>query len=63
MNELFSVIITTCNREVKILKQAIDSVVNQSYPNIEIIVINDSPNNPDNHEINKLVYSYSCGIK
>jgi glycosyltransferase involved in cell wall biosynthesis len=40
---LVSCIITTCNRGA-ILNRAIDSVLNQSYQNIECIVIDDSPN-------------------
>lgn len=63
MNELFSVILTTCNREVRILKHAIDSVINQSYSNIEIIVINDSPNNLMNDEIKKLIDCYGNKIQ
>ena len=40
MNEKVSVIIPSYNR-FKFLLNAIDSVKNQSYKNIEIIVIND----------------------
>ncbi|POU72955.1 family 2 glycosyl transferase [Leclercia sp. LSNIH6] len=43
MNELISVIITTYNREV-LLERAIRSVIAQSYPNIELIVIDDFSN-------------------
>lgn len=38
-----SVIITTYKRPLKILKRAIDSVANQIYEDIEIIVVNDNP--------------------
>ena len=41
MNELVSVIITTYNR-LEWLKEAINSVQDQSYPNIEIIVVDSS---------------------
>ena len=41
MNELVSVIITTYNR-LEWLKKAINSVQEQSYPNIEIIVVDSS---------------------
>lgn len=40
--ELVSAIITTHNREPKILKRAIDSVISQTYSNVEILVIDDS---------------------
>lgn len=40
--ELVSVIITTYNRPFCIIKRAIDSVMEQDYPNIEIIVVNDT---------------------
>jgi len=40
MTELVSVVVTTCNRK-GMLKRALDSVINQSYQNLEIIVIDD----------------------
>ena len=44
MNELLvSIIIPTCKREPAVLKEAIDSVINQTYKNIEIIIVNDAP--------------------
>ena len=44
MNSLVSVIIPTYNR-LEFLKRAIRSVENQSYPNIELIVVDGSNNN------------------
>lgn len=41
-NKLVSCIITTCNRE-NLLARAIESVLNQTYKNIELIVIDDCP--------------------
>lgn len=41
MKELISVIITTCKRSDKI-KNAIESVLNQTYKNLEIIVVDDN---------------------
>ena len=47
MNDLplVTAVITTYNRPVAILKRAIESVVNQTYSNIEIFIINDCPEN------------------
>ena len=44
MDSLVSVIIPTYNR-LELLKRAIESVKNQSYSNIEIIIIDGSTNN------------------
>ncbi len=44
MNDLVSVIITTYKRSNKI-EDAILSVLNQTYKNIEIIVVDDNANN------------------
>lgn len=43
--KMVSCIITTYERKVTILKRAIMSIVNQTYSNIEIIIVNDSPEN------------------
>lgn len=40
---MVSCIVTTYRREVSILKRAINSIVNQSFKDIEIIVVNDAP--------------------
>lgn len=40
MKELVTAIITTHNR-LELLKQAVESVKNQSYPNIELIIVDD----------------------
>lgn len=42
-SDLVSVVITTYRRPIAVLKRAIDSAVNQTYKNIEIIVVNDYP--------------------
>ncbi len=42
-NKLVSVILTTYKRSDKIVKRAIDSVLNQTYKNWELFVVDDSP--------------------
>ncbi len=58
MSTLVSCIITTHNREWIVLKRAIDSVFSQTYKNLEIIVVNDSPNFEGNDEIKKQLDEY-----
>lgn len=60
---LFSVVITTCNRESAILKDAIDSVFAQSYKQIEVIVVNDAPLYENRKEIDELIKKYGNRIK
>ena len=50
--ELVSVIITTYNRNDK-FERALKSVLNQNYPNIEIIIVNDYPG--DDYELVKII--------
>lgn len=40
---LISVVVTTCNRKKKLLKRALDSVFAQSYRPLQLIVVNDAP--------------------
>lgn len=41
--KLVSAIVTTCKRDPEIVLRAIDSILAQIYPSIEIIVVDDSP--------------------
>ena len=43
MNELISVIITTYNREA-LLERAIRSVIAQTYPAVELVIVDDCSN-------------------
>ena len=58
-NELISVVIPTYKRN-KSLKRAIDSIINQTYKNIEIIVVDDNSKFPEIRKENEeLINEYS----
>lgn len=42
-NKMVSCIVTTYKRPIEIVKRALDSVVHQTYQDIELIVVNDAP--------------------
>ncbi|MHC9000330.1 glycosyltransferase family 2 protein [Enterococcus bulliens] len=55
-NILVSVVMTAYNEEIGIIKEAIDSILNQTYDNFELIIVLDNPNNTS---LEKFLYNYS----
>ena len=62
MKGLVSVVITTHERKASILKEAIESVLNQTYTDIELIVVNDAPDYLDREKIDSLVKEYNTKV-
>lgn len=60
MNEKVSVIIPTYKREVKYLSRAVESILQQTYKNTELIVIDDSPST---YEHRNEIKNYMDSIK
>lgn len=45
MNDLISVIMSTYNESITEIQESVNSILNQSYSNIEFIIVIDNPNN------------------
>lgn len=59
MDYLVTAIITTHHREAEIIERALKSVLQQTYKNIEVIIVNDAPNFSGNSNIEKMLKKYS----
>ena len=60
MDDLVSIVITTYKRPPEMLKRSLESAINQSYHNIEIIIVDDSPSDyPERELVGKMIESYS----
>ena len=51
MNQKVSTVITTYKRDRDILNRAIKSVLNQTYPNIELLILDDNNHDSDYHKM------------
>lgn len=56
MSDLISVIMSTYNEELEWIEESINSILNQTYKNIEFIIVLD---NPKNKELKNLLLRYS----
>ena len=60
MKELISIVVITYKRPIEVLKRAVDSALYQDYNNIEVIVVNDCPEDVEGSSaIDKLIKSYN----
>lgn len=61
MDQLVSVIITTYKRDNAMLNRAIDSVLNQTYRNFELIVVDDNEDTAISHTVKSLIEEKNKG--
>lgn len=60
MKELISIVVITYKRPINVLKRAVDSALHQDYDNIEVIIVNDCPEDIEgSRKIDKLIESYN----
>jgi len=60
MNELISVIMSTYNEELEWIEKSINSILEQTYKNLEFILVLD---NPENHSLKELLKKYEASEK
>ncbi|HCW53828.1 MAG TPA: hypothetical protein DG753_08850 [Clostridium sp.] len=53
--ELVSVIMSCYNEKIEWIRKSIDSILNQSYKNIEFVIVND---NPEYEELKEVLHEY-----
>ena len=64
MSKLVSAVITTYKRPTEIVFRALESVLNQTYSNIEVILVDDSPENYDGRiALQNEILKYSDRVK
>ena len=56
MDELVSVIMTTYKEDKDILRKAVESILNQTYTNLQFVIVLD---NPDNQEHDSILRQYA----
>lgn len=57
MEALVSVVVTTCRRNIEILNEAMESILNQTYQNIEVILVDDNGIGNDFQKKNESAYA------
>ena len=61
--DLVTAIITTCKREPAIVERAIKSIINQTYSNMQYVLVDDSPEDYEfRDDVKKIAQKYQVGI-